>query len=125
MPVDYDGILEEIGELGPWQAKLFALLWLPSAPSAMAVFMYDFTAYVPAMRCLVPGCEGDDPEYEAFSNFTLPWDGDSVSECYRFVRKNISSPNSCVDSDFSKVSDTRPLGTLCIPGDRDLFQLGL
>ena len=34
MPVDYDGILEEIGELGPWQAKLFALLWLPSATSA-------------------------------------------------------------------------------------------
>ena len=91
----------------------------------MAVFMYDFTAYVPAMRCLVPGCEGDDPEYEAFSNFTLPWDGDSVVECYRFVRKNISSPNSCIESDFSKVSDTRPLGTLCIPGDRDLFQLGL
>ena len=104
MPVDYDGVLQEIGELGPWQRRLFALLWVPSATSAMAVFMYDFTAYVPAMRCLVPGCDDEtNPEYDAsFSNFSLPWDGDAVSECYRYVRKNISSPDSCVAGDFQQ-----------------------
>ena len=106
MPVDYDGVLEEIGELGPWQRRLFALLWVPSATSAMAVFMYDFTAYVPAMRCLVPGCDEENPEYGSFSNFSLPWDGDTVSECFRFVRTNISSPGSCTDEDFTEVNRT-------------------
>ena len=105
MPVDYDGVLEEIGELGPWQRRLFALLWVPSATSAMAVFMYDFTAYVPAMRCLVPGCEEGNPEYDSsFSNFSLPWDGDTVSECLRYVRKNTSSLDSCKAADFTEVS---------------------
>merc|ERR1711971_945673 len=70
----------------------------------MAVFMYDFTAYLPAMRCLVPGCDDQtNPEYDAsFANFSLPWDGDAISECYRYVRKNISSPDSCVPGDFQQ-----------------------
>ena len=91
MPVDYDDVLTHIGELGPWQKRLFALLWIPSATSAMAVFMYDFTAFVPSMRCLVPGCDGDEPSYDApFTNFSLPWDGEAVSECLRYKRSGTS-----------------------------------
>ena len=105
MPVDYDGVLQEIG-FGRWQLWKFFLLSISSATSAMAVFMYDFTAYVPAMRCLVPGCEEENPEYGSFPNFSLPWDGDTVSECYRYVRKNISSPDSCLAPDFTEVSRT-------------------
>ena len=35
--LDYDDVLEEVGELGRWQIWLFALLWIPSAVSAMQV----------------------------------------------------------------------------------------
>lgn len=47
---DYDTILEEVGEFGPWQKVLFAFMWIPSAASAMAVFMYEFIAYTPKHR---------------------------------------------------------------------------
>ena len=35
--LDYDDVLEEVGEFGRWQIWLFALLWIPSAVSAMQV----------------------------------------------------------------------------------------
>ena len=35
--LDYDDVLEEVGEFGHWQIWLFALLWIPSAVSAMQV----------------------------------------------------------------------------------------
>ena len=124
MPVDYDGVLQEIG-FGWWQIWNFLLLSIPSATSAMAVFMYDFTAYMPAMRCLVPGCEEENPEYGSFSNFSLPWDGNTVSKCSRYVRNNVSSPNSCAPADFTEVKpfNCHPLARAS--EDRDLLQLGL
>jgi len=79
MTVDYDNVLEDIGQLGPWQRKLFALLCIPSAMSAMAVFMYDFTAYVPQHRCFVSQCDGVSAGSlydDSFVNFTIPWDED-------------------------------------------------
>lgn len=60
MKLDYDtDVLDKIGGFGKWQKCLFALLWLPSAFSAMAVFMYSFIAYTPEHRCKIPGCEDD------------------------------------------------------------------
>merc|ERR1711892_1448355 len=73
MAVDYDNVLEEIGQLGPWQRKLFALLWIPSAMSAMAVFMYDFTAFIPEHRCLVPLC---DTANSSIGSFLFGWMSD-------------------------------------------------
>lgn len=35
--LDYDEVLNEVGEFGRWQIWLFALLWIPSAVSAMQV----------------------------------------------------------------------------------------
>ena len=55
MAIDYVDDLEAILELGLWQWLLLALLSLPSATSAMSVFMWVFTANEPAVRCFVPG----------------------------------------------------------------------
>jgi hypothetical protein len=33
--LDYDDVLAEVGQFGRWQIFLFALLWIPSAVSAM------------------------------------------------------------------------------------------
>ena len=41
--IDYDeDILSKINGFGKWQLCLFMILWLPSAFSAFAVFMYSF-----------------------------------------------------------------------------------
>ena len=44
--IDYDeDILTKINGFGRWQLCLFMILWLPSAFSAFAVFMYSFIAF--------------------------------------------------------------------------------
>jgi len=101
MAVDYDNVLEEIGQLGPWQRKLFALLWIPSAMSAMAVFMYDFTAFIPEHRCLVPLCDTANSSIdESFVNFTIPWDNDldDFSQCKMY--KEADGSSECEISSF-------------------------
>ena len=106
MAIDYVDDLEAILELGLWQWLLLALLSLSSATSAMSVFMWVFTAYEPAMRCYVPGCELDNPEYAFFANFSLPRLEGTVSECYKFKRENDSFSTSCQAADFTKVRPT-------------------
>ena len=48
--LDYDLVLDSVGEFGLYQKLLFALLCIPSAASAMAVFMYEFIAFTPKHR---------------------------------------------------------------------------
>jgi len=104
--IDYDKALSEIGELGKWQKRLFVLLWIPSATSAMAVYMYDFTAYQPQHRCAVAGCDGQteiEELYPSFLNYTTPWDEhlDNYSQCKQY--EHISNSNStCDEENFSK-----------------------
>jgi hypothetical protein len=41
--MQYDLILEELGEFGPWQLIPVILLWLPSIASGIFVLTYSFT----------------------------------------------------------------------------------
>jgi hypothetical protein len=41
--MNYDDILEELGELGPWHILHLALLWLPAMASGVFVLTYSFT----------------------------------------------------------------------------------
>ena len=41
--MNYDDILEELGELGPWQFLHCSLLWLPSVASGICVLIYSFS----------------------------------------------------------------------------------
>lgn len=106
MTVDYDTVLMEMGECGPWQKRLFMLLWLPSATSAMAVFMFEFIAFTASHRCLVGGCDDGVSEYGGVTNynFTVPWDQDTGqwSQCQAYTRENNQS--SCQQQDFSSRS---------------------
>ncbi len=43
LKMNYDDILEELGELGPWQIFHLSLLWLPAIASGMFVLTYSFT----------------------------------------------------------------------------------
>ena len=41
--MNYDDILEELGELGPWQLLHLALLWLPAGAGGIFVLTYSFS----------------------------------------------------------------------------------
>ena len=58
--VDYDKVLAQIGQFGPWQKRIHFLLWFISAASGLAVVVFSFTAYNAGYRCKNPYCDGTD-----------------------------------------------------------------
>ena len=44
--MNYDDILLEIGELGPWQIGHLLALWLPAIASGIFVLTYSFSGKV-------------------------------------------------------------------------------
>uniref|UniRef100_A0A034VJ19 Organic cation transporter protein n=1 Tax=Bactrocera dorsalis TaxID=27457 RepID=A0A034VJ19_BACDO len=57
--MDFDQILEEIGEFGRYQKTNYLLICLPVMFAAANSLSYVFTAGTPAYRCRIPQC--DDP----------------------------------------------------------------
>jgi len=98
--VDYDKILEDVGKCGFWQKHLFFLLCLPSAMSSMAVFMYEFIAYTPSHRCLVPFCDEENEKIflKNHTEFSIPEEKDGFSQCQMFQRQG----QFCHSQSFSK-----------------------
>ena len=65
--MDYDKILTELGEFGPWQIYISILLWLPAAMDGMVTMTASYSALVPEVfRCNIPNCDG--PQF-GFSDF--------------------------------------------------------
>ena len=60
-PLDYESVLQYVGQFGRFQKKVFFLLWFTSAAAGLAVVVFSFTGYVPDYRCRVTEC--DDPSY--------------------------------------------------------------
>ncbi|XP_067627649.1 organic cation transporter protein isoform X2 [Eurosta solidaginis] len=57
MTMDFDQILEEIGEFGRYQKTNYLLICLPVMFAAANSLSYVFTAGVPSYRCLIPQCD--------------------------------------------------------------------
>ena len=72
--VDYDQILNHIGQFGPWQKRIHFLLWLVSAAGGLAVVVFSFTAYNLGYSCKIPYCE--------YSNETLNIDSPGLCQFY-------------------------------------------
>ncbi len=47
MTATYDGVLNEIGELGLWQRYIFLLASVSAAGGALVTYTYSFTGFVP------------------------------------------------------------------------------
>ena len=78
--LEYDDILETVGEFGRWQKALFLMMCVPSAFSAMAVFMFTFIQFTPDHRCAIQSC--NDTAYQTdqnFLNWTTPHDSTDQS----------------------------------------------
>ncbi|RZC05036.1 organic cation transporter protein [Asbolus verrucosus] len=101
--MDFDDMLEELGELGKYQITTYILVCLPVFFGAANSLSYVFTAGIPNYRCLIPECE--DPES---TTYDVPWTKwaipdesssqilDSKSHlCDRFVANETASNGTC------------------------------
>ncbi|KAL7031083.1 hypothetical protein ACKWTF_006893 [Chironomus riparius] len=61
--MDFDNILDEIGEFGKFQLKNYILVCLPVFYAAANSLSYVFTSRAPNYRCSVPQCENSDDTY--------------------------------------------------------------
>lgn len=69
--MDFDDMLEEIGELGKFQITTYILVCIPVFFSAANSLSYVFTAGVPNYRCFIPECE--DPSKTAYNEPWVKW----------------------------------------------------
>ena len=81
--LDYDELVEEIGEFGLFQKIACLLLWFPAAAGGIHVLMYSFTGLEPgSFRCDIPvDCNSTD--YNGY----IPEKDDIKQSCSYFEAK--------------------------------------
>ena len=73
--LNYDEVLEYIGQFGWFQRRIFLLLSLVSAGAGLAVVVFAYTGFEMQYRCRVAGCEDQNSPYyetDADGNTKLP-----------------------------------------------------
>lgn len=61
--LDYDEVLEYIGQFGRFQKKIFFWLSFISAAAGLAVVVFAFTGFETNYRCRIASCEGGNSSY--------------------------------------------------------------
>ena len=63
--MDFDDVLEDVGEFGIWQIWNCALLWIPSMIGGIHVLMYSFTGTrSPIINILAPQILRSSPKFQ-------------------------------------------------------------
>ncbi|XP_045769738.1 organic cation transporter protein-like [Maniola jurtina] len=92
--LDLDDVLtEELGQLGKYQIMTILMVSFPVIFASMATNEYIFsTARIPT-RCLIPQCDGDNPEYapEWVLNAIPGSSMDSFDNCARYRNSSAAS----------------------------------
>jgi OCT family organic cation transporter-like MFS transporter 4/5 len=112
--MDFDDMLEELGELGKYQIITYFLVCLPVLFGAANSLSYVFTAGIPDYRCFIPECEeADSAVYETpWINWAIPSGGseeilDSKSQlCDRFVVNETIANGTCFKDLFTDQIET-------------------
>eukprot|EP00092_Neocalanus_flemingeri_P041716 GFUD01045437.1.p1 GENE.GFUD01045437.1~~GFUD01045437.1.p1 ORF type:complete len:591 (+),score=155.94 GFUD01045437.1:56-1828(+) len=73
LSLDYDEVLDYIGQFGTFQRKIFFLLWLVSAAGGLAVVVFAFTGLEPKYRCRVSPCDTVTSEYYGQTGLVPAW----------------------------------------------------
>ena len=107
--MNYDDILLELGELGPWQIGHLLALWLPSIASGMFVLTYSFSGLEPSngFRCYLKQCDIENSTYDSLNindpaNFFETVDGE-IDYCrpYNLVSNFDPNAGDCQAPDFN------------------------
>ncbi|XP_046740243.1 organic cation transporter protein-like [Diprion similis] len=81
----YDDVISHLGEFGPYQRKIFLVIYLPMVSCAFHLMGGTYLAGRPEFRCLMPEENPDNVTYE--ENTTHPiWDNDTGTwtRCKRY-----------------------------------------
>ncbi|XP_018566487.1 organic cation transporter protein isoform X2 [Anoplophora glabripennis] len=109
--LDFDDMLEELGELGKFQIYTYILVCLPVLFAAANSLSYVFTAGVPDYRCFIPECE--DPLDTSYDTPWLKWAipaeknsdqviGVKADTCDRFSLNQSAINTTCSPEMFTK-----------------------
>merc|ERR1711892_555029 len=112
--MDYDAVLTEIGEFGPWQQLTIVLLWIPPMMAGIHNLLFVFTGLTPknGYRCQIPGCDDDEFEFSDFPDSLFPLDADGDPDYCKFYMPRFTDEhnNTCSSTDFDtdSVSECHP-----------------
>ncbi|XP_059084961.1 organic cation transporter protein-like [Tigriopus californicus] len=112
--MDWDDILEHVGETGPWNIVMFALLWLPPILAGVCVLQFSFTGLEPAdgFRCAIKPCDMEDASFYDFDDSIFARDNDTngneiIDFCKMFpVDANSAIAGNCSLDNFIFDSET-------------------
>lgn len=106
--LDFDDMLEELGELGRYQILMYTLVCIPVLFGAANSLTYVFTAGFPNYRCLVPGCDNvTNPTYNTpWMEWAIPNKQQSTTEyeaefCERYTRNITNIDIGCFPQTFT------------------------
>jgi len=119
--MDFDAILNHIGQCGKWQWRNFFLLWLTSAAGGLAVVVWSFTGIKIPHRCAVPYCNDDAFAAEwADSSAPKEWNGAEKGDC-QYLGVEDGAPPSCDRYQSMLDSNSTQLGYLQCENDQLLL----
>lgn len=112
--MDWDDILEHVGETGPWNILMFALLWLPPMFAGVCVLQFSFTGLEPTggFRCAIKPCDTDNSSFYDFDDSifarSIDVNGNEVIDyCNMYpVDANSVAEGNCSLDNFILDSDT-------------------
>ncbi|XP_060600295.1 organic cation transporter protein-like [Ruditapes philippinarum] len=90
----FDDILKEIGEFGPYQKRVYAMLCLPSFILSALLVVQVFLLGTPNHRCKLPEYANDSfeiqgPTHERYIQGWIPLsDGDKYDNCHIFIHNH-------------------------------------
>ena len=105
-PVDFDSVLDQIGNFGKFQKILYYSVCIPIIFTTCLGLSVVFSAAIPRQRCFVPSCDNPElPEYQdafshGFANFTLPYKNGEYSKCQEFEFLNVTE--KCTKKNFDQ-----------------------
>jgi len=84
--MNFDKVLDDLGEFGRWQKIILALLWLPIITVGVSVLIGSFTLLEPSeYRCKIEGCDKNDFQFDDFKD---RWKREELFPCYGTSKEN-------------------------------------
>lgn len=140
----FDKILVDIGEFGPFQKRIYALVCLPSLILAALLVVQVFLLGTPEHRCKIPGYDNDTFESQGTSHdlYIKSWipvdEAGKFDKCYIYTSNhtahNLTNKEKCTAwvyaEDVYKETFTKKLDLVCddaikIPNAQMIFFLGV
>lgn len=140
----FDKILVDIGEFGPFQKRIYALVCLPSFILAALLVVQVFLLGTPEHRCKIPGYDNDTFEsqgtnHDLYIKSWIPVDeAGKFDKCYTYTSNhtahNLTNKEKCTAwvyaEDVYKETFTKKLDLVCddaikIPNAQMIFFLGV